>query len=150
MDMEEKIKTLLQSIRYATISTIDKTGAAWAAPVWYVFDEDHNIYWWSPTEAQHSKNIIDNPDVYITIFDSTTPEGDGFGLYMRAEAGVLTDDELDSAISLYNQSTTIFKLDPENCTGNAPTRIYKATVTQRWVNDGVEQDGFYIDKRVQV
>lgn len=148
--MNEKVKTLLQTIRYATISTIDSDGKPWAAPVWYVFDEDHNIYWWSPIEAQHSKNIIDNPSVYITVFDSTVPEGDGFGLYMRAEAGVAADDELDSPISLYNQSTKIFKLDRENCTSNAPTRIYKATVIQRWVNDGVERNGFYIDRRVSL
>jgi uncharacterized protein YhbP (UPF0306 family) len=147
--MEDRVKTLLQAIRYATISTIDKDGRPWAAPVWYVFD-DSNIYWWSPIEAQHSKNIADNPAVYITVFDSTVPEGDGFGLYMRAEAGLLADGALDSVIGLYNQSTKIFKLSSGNCTGNAPTRIYKATVTQRWVNDGVEQDGFYVDKRVQV
>lgn len=148
--MDEKVKTLLQTIRYATISTIDSDGKPWAAPVWYVFDEDHNIYWWSPTEAQHSKNIADNPDVYITVFDSTAPEGDGFGLYMRAEAGVVAGDELDSAISLYNQSTKIFKLSRKNCTDDAPTRMYKANILQKWVNDGTEQDGFYIDKRVQV
>lgn len=148
--MNEKVKTLLQTIRYATISTIDSDGKPWTAPVWYVFDEDHNIYWWSPTEAQHSKNIAGNAGVYITVFDSTAPEGDGFGLYMRAEAEVVVDDELDSAISLYNQSTKIFKLDRENCTGNAPTRIYKATVTQRWINDGIEQNGFYIDRRVSL
>lgn len=147
--MEDRVKTLLQAIRYATISTIDKDGEPWAAPVWYVFDYN-NIYWWSPIDSQHSKNIAHSSNIYITIFDSTAPEGDGFGLYIRAEAEILTDDELDSAIDLYNQSTKIFKLDQENCTGNAPTRMYKAIVTQRWVSDGVEQDGFYIDKRVRV
>jgi predicted pyridoxine 5'-phosphate oxidase superfamily flavin-nucleotide-binding protein len=148
--MNEKVKTLFQSIRYATISTIDKDGKPWAAPVWYVSDIDNTIYWWSPLDAQHSKNIAHNPDIYITIFDSTAPEGDGFGLYLQAEARITTDNELDLAISLYNQTTKIFKLNRENCTGNAPTRIYKATVSQRWVNDGIEQDGFYIDQRVQL
>lgn len=148
--MNEKVKTMLQTIRYATISTVDKNGKPWAAPVWYVFDNEENIYWWSPIDSQHSKNIAHNSDIYITIFDSTAAEGDGFGLYMRAEVGVVANNELDSAISLYNQSTEVFKLGQENCTGTAPTRIYKATVAQWWVNDGVEQNGFYIDKRVQV
>ena len=147
--MNEKVEKLLQTIHYATISSVDSGGQPWAAPVWYVLDDNH-VYWWSPIEARHSKNIANNPKIYITIFDSTAPEGEGFGLYMRAEAGVLTDDELDSAIDLYNQSTKIFKLNRENCTGNAPTRIYKATVSQRWVNDSIEQDGFYTDQRTQV
>lgn len=145
--MNDKVKTLLQTIRYATISTIDEDNKPWAAPVWYVFDEK-SIYWWSPVDSQHSKNIVHNSNIYVTVFDSTVPEGDGFGLYMRAEAGVIAADELDSAIDLYNQSTKIFKLNRENCTDNAPTRMYKAVIKERWVNDGTEQNGFYIDQRV--
>lgn len=148
--MSDKVKKILEQIRYATISSVDNDGKPWAAPVWYVFDKHQNIYWWSPVESQHSKNIANNPNVYITVFDSTVSEGEGFGLYMRANASVVSDDGLDSAIDLYNQSTKVFKLDRENCTGNAPTRVYKSTIDRRWVNDGVEQDGFYIDKRVQL
>jgi len=147
--MNEKVKILLQTVRYATISTVNKDGEPWAAPVWYVFD-NNNIYWWSPIDSQHSKNIANSSNIYVTVFDSTAPEGDGFGLYMRAEAGVVADDELDSAIDLYNQSTKIFKLNRENCTGNAPTRMYKATVSRRWVNDGIEKNGFYVDRRTQI
>lgn len=91
--MNEKVKILLQTVRYATVSTVDKDGEPWAAPVWYVFDDDYNVHWWSPIDSQHSKNIAHDPNVYIAIFDSTAPEGDGFGLYMRAEAGVVADDE---------------------------------------------------------
>ncbi len=147
--MTERAKKILATIRYATISSVDENGKPWAAPVWYVFD-DNNIYWWSPVDSQHSKNIAHNSNIYITIFDSTAPEGDGFGLYMRAEAHIITDDELDSAIDLYNQSTEIFKLNRENCTEDAPTRVYKATITQRWINDGTERNGFYIDQRIQL
>lgn len=91
--MTDKSKNILETIRYATISSVDNKNRPWAAPVWYVFDEDYNIYWWSPIDSQHSKNIEYNSNIYITVFDSTAPEGDGFGLYMRAEAGVVADDE---------------------------------------------------------
>jgi uncharacterized protein YhbP (UPF0306 family) len=148
--MNDKGKKILEQIRYATISTIDETGAPWAAPVWYVFDEDYNIYYWSPTEAQHSKNIGTNPNVYVTVFDSTLPEGEGIGLYLRASVGEVPEDELDYAIERYNSSTKVFKLDRENCTGNAPTRIYKAVTKEGWTNDGITKDGFYIDKRVSI
>jgi len=147
--MNDKGKKVLEQIRYATISTIDGTSTPWAAPVWYVFDKDA-IYWWSPVDSQHSKNIDLNSNVYITIFDSTAPEGDGFGLYLKAEARQVNEDELETVIALYNASTKIFKLNRENCSGSAPTRVYKATIAQRWVNDGNEQDGFYIDQRVSL
>lgn len=148
--MNDKGKNILETIRYATISSVDKNGEPWAAPVWYVFDEDYNIYWWSPTEAQHSRNISTNPNIYVTIFDSTLPEGEGIGLYLRAQAGEISDDELDVAIERYNKSTSVFKLDRENCTGNAPTRMYKAVIKESWTNDGETKDGFYVDMRIKL
>lgn len=145
--MNDKIAILLSSVRYATVSTVDSDGKPWAAPVWYVYDEQ-NLYWWSPLDSQHSKNIVANPEVYITIFDSSVPEGDGFGLYLRANTSELDGDELDSAIEMYNASTEVFKLTRENCTKDAPTRMYKAAISDKWVNDGTEQNGFYSDTRV--
>ncbi len=148
--MNTKGKEILEKIRYATISSVDETGMPWAAPVWYVFDKNFDIYWWSPQGAQHSKNIASNPNVYITIFDSSAPEGEGVGLYLRAQANPLDEKYLDDAIELYNTSTKVFKLDQENCTDNAPTRVYKAITKEGWTNDGETKDGFYIDKRVKL
>lgn len=145
--MIEKASTILSSIRYATISTVDDNGKAWAAPVWYVYDDKQTIYWWSPTATQHSKNIERNDDVYITIFDSTAPEGEGLGLYIRAKASIVPDEKLERVIDLYNQSTKIFKLNRENTTGDAPTRLYEALPDTIQINDGIEEDGFYQDIR---
>ena len=147
--MDLTTNKILETIRYATIATVDNDGKPWAAPVWYVYDNE-NIYWWSPIETQHSKNIAQNTEVYITVFDSTAPEGEGTGLYFRANATELSDDELNKAIQLYNDSTSIFKLDKNNCTGSAPTRMYKAVIKEAWKNDGIEREGFYIDKRVSL
>lgn len=147
--MNETVKQILDNIRYATISTVDSTGKPWAAPVWYVYDNE-NIYWWSPVETQHSKNIAQSSEVYITVFDSTAPEGEGAGLYFRANATELSDDELNKAIRLYNDSISIFKLDKNNCTGSAPTRMYKAVIKEAWRNDGIEREGFYVDIRVSL
>lgn len=146
MKIEDQI---LSEIRYATISSVDSDGQPWAAPVWYVFD-NKNLYWWSPVESQHSRNIASNPNIYITIFNSTTPEGEGSGLYFRAEAKELHGEELDEVIQLYNASTEVFKLNRENCTGTAPTRLYMASIKQGWKNDGLERNGFYEDTRVEL
>lgn len=145
--MNEKVTTIFNTIRYATISTVDESGKAWAAPVWYVSDDQQTIYWWSPTATQHSKNIERSNDVYVTIFDSTAPEGEGLGLYIRAQATLVPDEKLDEVISLYNESTKIFKLNRENTSGNAPTRLYQATPDTIQINDGIESDGYYQDIR---
>lgn len=148
--MNEKIKLILASTRYATISTVGEDGQPWAAPVWYVSDDRLNIYWWSPTESQHSKNISANPKVYITIFDSTIPEGEGLGLYIRGHASTVDENELDEIISLYNSSTEKFKMSHDNCSTDAPTRLYKLIPYEMWINSGLERDGFYIDTREKI
>ena len=145
-----EVQSIVKRVRYATISTVDESGSPWAAPVWYVYDNQNNIYWWSPVDSQHSRNIMLNDRVYITIFDSSAPEGDGVGLYIRANASKVPDDELDSVIEIYNAATTKFKLDLSNTTGNAPTRLYKAVPITIQINDGVESDGFYKDIRKDI
>lgn len=142
-------ETILSRIRYATLSTVDENGRAWAAPVWYAFEKTDDIilYWWSSIDSQHSRNIARSSDVYITIFDSTAPEGDGLGLYIRAVAEQIPDDRLDAAIECYNTTTRQFKLNHENTTGIAPTRLYRARAVTIQVNDGRESDGFYQDVR---
>lgn len=145
--LSSEAKDIIDKVRYATISTVDGVGSPWAAPVWYVYDNQSNIYWWSPVDSRHSRNITLNGQVYITIFDSSASEGDGVGLYIRADASQVTSNELDSVIEMYNAATTKFKLDLSNTTGDAPTRLYKAVPITVQINDGVESGGFYRDIR---
>ena len=141
---------ILSGVRYATISTTDENGKVWAAPVWYVFDKQKNLYWWSSTASQHSKNIEQDGEAYITIFNSSAPEGEGLGLYIRANVGQVPDKKLDEIIELYNSTTTQFKLDRGNTTGDAPTRLYRAIPASIQINDGIETDGYYQDVRRDV
>ncbi len=138
---------ILASNRYLTVSTVDGEGNPWASPVWYVADDEGNYYWWSPMSSQHSTNIINNPNVYITIFNSQLPEGEGLGLYIRATASELPPEELDRIIELYNSTTSQFKMTRENCSGNSPTRLYRAIPSETWYNDGIETEGYYTDVR---
>ena len=55
--MNEVVRKILNSSRYATISTVDADGNLWAAPVWYVRDENMNVYWWSPIESQIQRTL---------------------------------------------------------------------------------------------
>lgn len=150
MTTDNTQESILSSSRYLTVSTVDSEGKPWASPVWYVRDSDGNYYWWSPVASQHSKNIETNSDVYLTIFNSQLPEGEGVGLYIRATAQAVPNDELERIVELYNTTTHQFKMSRENCSGNAPTRLYKAVPSRMWVNDGLERNGFYEDVRKEV
>ena len=148
--MQPIIQSLLNTSKYLTLSTRDKAGMPWAAPLWFVHDSDLNLYWWSPKDAQHSQNIAQSNDVYITIFNSNAAEGEGSGLYIRARAQQLENADVDKICQLYNDSTVHYKLNPRNCTGDAPTRLYKATPLTMWVNDELIENGFYTDVRKEL
>lgn len=147
MKANKEIDAILSATRYITVSTVDQKGKAWAAPVWYVTDDELNFYWWSPMVSQHSVNISHNPNVYITIFDSTVKEGDGIGLYVRAVASELEEQDIPRIIALYNATTKQFKMSEGNCSGVAPTRLYKAVPREVWINRGGENEGYYEDYR---
>ena len=144
--MNDIAQKILNQNRYMTISTVDEYGMPWAAPVWYISDSN-KLFWWSPKVSQHQQNITHDPNVFITIFDSTASEGDGLGLYMKGTVSEVVDNELDNIIALYNKSTALFKLDHNNCGGASTTRLYEFIPTKSWINDGVEENGYWHDIR---
>ena len=69
MNDEEKSALLdfLSSLKLMSIATVDENGIPWSASVYYLYDEDLNFYFLSPTDTKHSKNIRANQNVSFTI-----------------------------------------------------------------------------------
>lgn len=150
----EKARKIIEKILYITIATSSKDGKPWNSPVYSAYDENYNFYWASWKENQHSKNIRDNNNVFIVIYDSTVPEGTGEGIYIQAKAYELTDEkEIKHAFSYLNGRVNK-KKDPKTriaqFQGNKPRRVYKAVPEKVWINTEGDIDGEYVDKRVEV
>jgi hypothetical protein len=145
-----RAKEILNTIRYATIATASKEGKPWNSPVAHVNDNDLNIYWFSDKANQHSQNVRENENVFIVIYDSTVPEGDGEGVYIEAKAMELSDpEEIQFARKLkkgpgYNRPADDFL-------GEAIRRVYKAVPQHVWMNAAEEKDGVFLrDYRVSI
>src|SRR3989344_4621199 len=91
--LKNKAKDIISKILYITIATSSKDGTPWNSPVYSAYDEDYNFFWASDQNGQHSKNIKENDQVFIVIYDSTVPEGTGEGVYIQAKAHALTDEK---------------------------------------------------------
>lgn len=148
----EKAKKIIEKILYITIATSSKDGGPWNSPVYSAFDENYNFFWVSWKENQHSKNIRENNNVFIVIYDSTVPEGTGEGVYIKARAYELTDEkETEHAISYLDER--INKKGRHKVSqfiGSIPRRVYKAVPEKFWMNAEGDIKGEYIDKRVEV
>ena len=145
-----KVEKTLKLVLYCTLATVCEDGSPWGTPVFFVADEDMNIYWWSDEQAQHSRNIAKNPKVFITVFDSSLPESQAKGVYISALAEAVSRDDLPRIIDLYNSKAKDFELTTKNTTGNAPTRLYKAKLAKKWTNSSGRREGMYIDVREEL
>mgnify|MGYP002359198185 CR=1 FL=1 len=145
-----KLNNLLNSQLYLNLSTVSGGGEPWRTPLFFVFNKTENcFYWWSPENSQHSKNIKANPKCFITIFDSHDKEGEGSGIYFTAEAEELKlTENIQEATELYNKKAKTFKLSLSDCTGDAPTRIYRARMIKSWHNaDAYDDNNKFYDVR---
>lgn len=147
-DYNQKAQKILKSLKYATVATVTPKGKPWNSPVAHDMDENYNIYWYSDKENQHSVNIRNNPHVYIVIYDSTAPDGEGEGVYIEAIARELSEEtEINEALSLNKSNTEQAK----EFLGNNVRRCYKATPQRMWMNDAEMKDGVFIrDYRVEL
>ncbi len=144
-----RAKEILEKIIYATIATSSKDGMPWNSPVRHVYDNDLNIYWFSDKENQHSRNVRDNENVLIVIYDSTVPEGDGEGVYIQAKAQQLeSPDDIKAARRIKKGPDHDA---PDDFMGDAIRRVYKAVPERIWMNDAEEKDGIFLrDYRVEL
>ena len=147
---DKRAVEILRKIRYATIATANKNGKPWNSPVAHKYDSQLNLYWFSDKQNQHSQNIRDNEDVFIVIYDSTMPEGDGEGVYIEAKAVELTDPgEILNVREIKKGEGYITQ--PNDFLGGAVRRVYKATPQNVWMNDAEVKDGDFIrDYRVDI
>ena len=150
IEPNQNAKSIIDSIKYMTVATVDENGQPWNTPVAaFHFDGDYILYWASWAGNQHSKNIRANGKAFIVVYDSTPPGEPTNGVYIKAQASELIDEQ-----EVLN-AATVFKDDPYNPSdgqeylGGKPRRIYKAVPHQIWTNSDSEVDGNFIDIRVE-
>ena len=77
--MNSKIKSLIIKILEGNnlmfLSTVNSSGNPESCSVYYVFDKELNIYFWTDLNSRHSKNIIKNKHVAISIAETSQKWG---------------------------------------------------------------------------
>lgn len=151
MNQNDKAKTILMSVKYATLATVTADGAPWNSPVFCAYDESLNVYWSSTPDAVHSVNIMRNEKVFIVVYNSASDEGEG--VYLECSAEVLKGKaEIRRALELLGERRGESFRHIEKFMAPGPQRIFKATPQKIWMNDAdKDTDGDFIrDYRVPV
>jgi general stress protein 26 len=146
----ERLPEIIQKITYATIATASSDGQPWNSPVYYNSDENLNIYWVSDKKGQHSKNVKENRQVFIVIYDSTVPEGKGEGVYIQAIATQVTDPKEILKVRRIKKGSH-FEQSPDEFLGDSIRHMYKAMPEKVWMNDAEINKGVFIrDYRIEI
>ncbi|MBI3955296.1 pyridoxamine 5'-phosphate oxidase family protein [Candidatus Gottesmanbacteria bacterium] len=65
---KQKLLQYLKSHNFMTVATVD--GKPWVANVYYVVDDDFNLYFLSEPQSKHGQDLVRNPLVACSIADS--------------------------------------------------------------------------------
>lgn len=137
-DPQERLEALARSIvdgnKYMTLATADEDGSPWASPLFFTPVGYGELYWVSSPAARHSRNLAERGSVAIVVFDSHSRIGEAGAVYMRGEAAEVPEAEIEAAAVRYASRFPELKyFSPEELTGAAPYRLYRAVVTEHSV-----------------
>lgn len=79
MDVKKLVEEYLQEAKLMQVATV-RDNKPWVCTVWYVHDEDWNLYFISRRSRRHSLELKDNPKVAGAI---VTPHTKGSGEKVR-------------------------------------------------------------------
>lgn len=134
-DLAAHALALLEANKYLTLGTVDSRGQPWTTPVYFASAGLRQYYWVSETEARHSRNLAERPQVSLVVFDSTVAPYHGRALYAVATARELSGDDLGSGLAIYPgpDSRGATPVTRDDVTGSSPYRLYQATASDVWV-----------------
>lgn len=147
-DLPERFQKLLKEVPYVAIATTCPDDSPWNTPVAGFRYDDYTFYWASWTDNQHSRNIRNNGNAFIVVFDSTPASGQpSQGIYIQSHATELSDEqEVMKAAQVFG-GDPFNPADGKEYLGSKPRRIYKAVPQKIWHNKDGEVDGNFVDVR---
>jgi len=105
MEDTEIVKNIINSNLFMTLAT-SANNIPWSCPLFFASDKDQNIYFTSYNDALHIKQVEENPNVAVSIFDSHAVPGTGNtqAVYISGKCKRVSGEELPCAIEVvYNK-----------------------------------------------
>ncbi|HSX52842.1 MAG TPA: pyridoxamine 5'-phosphate oxidase family protein [Patescibacteria group bacterium] len=150
-DLSKRAKEIIEKIDYITIASVTPDGMPWNTPVYSAFDKDYNFFWGTHIDSQKAKNIRNDENVFLVIYDSTVPPGTGEGVFIQAKA-----HQLNGPYEIKHAYKTLIDRHPDSFWGQeafseeGPVRLFTAIPQKAWMNDDGEKNGHYIDVRTEI
>ena len=132
MDLKALITEYLNGNKHMQLATA-KDGHPWICTVYFVADDDFNLYWMSARERQHSVEIINDSRVAVTVVRDTERKQ---ALQITGNAYEVDDNDLEHAHELYEGKFGPKDYDLDEIKQHKPTGraywVFKPTHISLW------------------
>ena len=136
-DIRQVIREFLETQSTLSLATVNAEGHPETAPVFYVSDDQFNLYWLSSTSVQHSVNLSARSHVSGSVCPAVWQWADIVGLQIKGEAKAISDERIREQILLIYLRK--FQLPPSFDSMIASSTLYVLRPTwMRWVNNSVQ------------
>lgn len=104
----DTIRAFLRAQSTLALATVDESGKPKVAPLFFVSDDNLNLYWLSSPNSRHSLNLITWGEACATIYPTVWEWNEIRGLQIEGRARFIDDhDERESILALYRQKFTL-------------------------------------------
>jgi uncharacterized protein YhbP (UPF0306 family) len=121
------IAALLREETTLSLATTCADGEPSIAPLFYIADEELNLYWLSSRSSEHSQNLLRSPRASAAIYCSAKSWREIRGVQLRGPVGIVAEPErravivkkycerfnLGRVFSLAIRRSTLYSLQPE-------------------------------------
>ena len=142
-DIRQVIREFLETQSTLALATVNTAGHPETAPVFYVSDDQFNLYWLSGTQVAHSLNLNAHSQASGSVYPTIWQWTDIVGLQIKGVAQAISDERVREQILLIYLRK--FQLPPSFDSLIASSTLYVLRPTWlRWVNNSV-QFGYKIE-----
>lgn len=136
-DHREVIRAFLETQSTLALATVNDEGLPQLAPLFFVADDQLNLYWLSAAQSRHSVNLTAHQKVSATVYPSVWQWNDIVGVQIEGEAEAISDDRMREQI--LNLFLRKFQLPAEFDSLIASAALYKLRPRWiRWMDNSVE------------
>lgn len=137
METNETVRAFLEAQSTLALATIDANGHPQAAPLFYVSDDDLNLYWLSSTSSRHSVNLAAQEYVAAAIYPAVWSWTEIRGLQIEGTTGIVIDPAQRAII--LDRYQRKFNLPPQLNAVIAQSTLYHLRPTWiRWLDNTVQ------------
>ena len=136
MENREAVRAFLKKQSTMALATVDEAGNPQAAPLFYISDDDLNLYWLSSTTSRHSLNLTTHKRVAATIYPTIWGWMEIRGLQIEGESGIVRDDvQREAILTRYRHK---FNLPPDLNAIIEQSTLYSLRPTWiRWLDNSI-------------